>query len=98
MEITPERKRDLDRAWYDTGYEELGIGFGRGSGLRGTMPDRDYVHAHTYNASPARGGSGLRRGIFNGCLLSAAMWALLALIAGCLLEQPLAWFIAHWRM
>jgi hypothetical protein len=26
--MTPERKRDLDRAWYDTGYEELGIEFG----------------------------------------------------------------------
>ena len=91
MEMTPERKRALDRAWYDTGYEELGIGFG-------ATPDRDYVHTHTYNASPARGGSGLRRGIFNGCIISAAIWALLALIAGCLLEQPLAWFIAHWRM
>ena len=82
MEITPERKRDLDRAWYDTGYEELGIGFG-------TMPDQDYPLATIYADSPARG-------IINGCLISAAMWALLFIIAGCLLEQPIAWFIAHW--
>jgi hypothetical protein len=80
--MIPERKRELDRAWYDTGYEELSIGFG-------TMPDRDYVHAHTYRASAARG-------IVSGCLLSAAMWAVLFIIAGCLLEQPLAWFIARW--
>jgi hypothetical protein len=92
--MTPERKRELERAWYESGYEDLGIGFGRGSGLRrGAMPDRDYVHAHTYRAIGSAA-----RGIFNGCIISAAIWALLALIAGCLLEQPLAWFIAHWRM
>jgi hypothetical protein len=31
-------------------------------------------------------------------MISAAMWALLAIIAGCLLEQPIAYFLVHWRM
>jgi hypothetical protein len=80
--MTPERKRDLDRAWYDTGYEELGIGFG-------TMPDQDYPHSTIYADSE-------ERGIIRRYLLTAAMWVVMLIIAGCLLEQPIAWFIARW--
>ena len=76
--MTPERKRALDRAWQESGYEELGIGFG-------TMPDQDYPHSTIYAV----------RGIIRGYLLSAIMWALMLIIAGCLLEQPIAWLLAH---
>jgi hypothetical protein len=87
--MTPERKRALDRAWQESGYEELGIGFG-------TMPDQDYPHSTIYADSEERGhDSDAICGIFNGCLLSAAMWAVMLILAGCLLEQPIAWFIAH---
>jgi hypothetical protein len=79
--MTPERKRALDRAWQDSGYEELGIGFG-------TMPDQDYPHSTIYADSAARG-------IIRGYLLTAAMWVVMLIIAGCLLEQPIAWLLAH---
>jgi hypothetical protein len=79
--MTPERKRALDRAWQESGYEELGIGFG-------SMPDQDYPHSTIYADSAARG-------IIRGYLLTVAMWVVMLIIAGCLLEQPIAWLLAH---
>jgi hypothetical protein len=41
--MTPERKRALDRAWYDTGYEDLGIGFGGMPDTHGVVCDPQEV-------------------------------------------------------